>query len=268
MHYACDYRSPPLCRKFICGFLLSVLLVPLNSLAQVLEGTISWETRAVFSMGHAGLVTRVPVSVGQRVAKGDVLAEVDPTEAEAGLAAARARLAHAQAADDKARQFSQEQAELHELGASTARALAQAEQAATLSGLDLEAAKRALDAAEQRVASTVLKAPFNAWVLAVDVVAGQTLAVSHLDYPAVTLGSQALQANFNVPSARMQRVALGMPVKVTLNSGEAYDATLNSLALEPQTETGELVYGAGATFSLSPNDRLLPGTPVKVGWQE
>src|SRR5262249_34990433 len=111
------------------------------------SGSVRSTSTAAPSFGTSGTVTSIKVTVGQKVAKGATLATVDDTAAKRQLAAAEDDLAAARDALDRA----------EDAGGDTSSAQAQVDQA----GNDV-------DAAEDAVAGTVLKAPMAGTVTAID----------------------------------------------------------------------------------------------------
>jgi RND family efflux transporter MFP subunit len=233
-------------------------------IAQSLPARVSWDKRVELIAPMDGMVDRVAVSVGAKVSKGDVLIELNASAVAEALAIARAKLAHKKAAFDNAGQSRAQQQELHELGAATNAALMRAEQQFELASVDLNAAKLSLAAAEHRAELTTLRAPFDAWVVAVNTVENQWVRVADYGVPVVILGSQALRVNFNVPHTRINQFVLGTEVIIHFDDERTHDAVVTFLQPEPRLQAGELVYSAGARLSVAPEQRVFPGATAKV----
>jgi macrolide-specific efflux system membrane fusion protein len=111
------------------------------------DGSLESASSASASFETGGTVTSISVKVGDKVAKGQVLAKVDPAEAERTLAAAEADLDAAQDAVDRA----------EDAGSDTSSAENEVTQA-----------ELAVTEAEAAVTGTTLKAPMAGTVVAVN----------------------------------------------------------------------------------------------------
>ena len=157
-----------------------------------------------------GTVVQIPVQEGQKVRRGQLLAEVDPRRDEAALREAQARLRELET--DQAFQESElaRQAALHRQGIASRQAL---DQASTQAGL-AKARKEAAAATAERLAVTVAKlrivAPFDGTVLTRISQPGETLAAgSSLLRLART---DRFRVEAEVDEFDLSRVRLGMQV--------------------------------------------------------
>lgn len=138
-------------------------------------GVVRAKDRAVLSTAVAGRVTRVAVDLGERVRPGQVLLVLDPIPYEAGMQAAAASVAEAEASAretaarlDRARvAAASEAASPTELGALQTEARSAAAR--------LNAARAALAEARWRRRETVLRSPIEGVVSVRRVESGQTL---------------------------------------------------------------------------------------------
>lgn len=138
-------------------------------------GVVRAKDRAVLSTAVAGRVTRVAVDLGERVRPGQVLLVLDPIPYEAGMQAAAASVAEAEASAretaarlDRARvAAASEAASPTELGALQTEARSAAAR--------LNAARAALAEARWRRRETVLRSPIDGVVSVRRVEPGQTL---------------------------------------------------------------------------------------------
>lgn len=170
-------------------------------------GTITPRREKDLTFTSSGTVTRVAVSVGDKVRKGDLLATIDTTSLRAQLDAAEAQVTAAQAQVDEDGDASSSQQ------AANAASLASAES-------DLDAARDALEAATMR-------APFSGTVSAVgfevgDQAGGSTTptATGSDSTPAITVISpRSLLVEANVSAADVSQLEKGMQVEVTPTGG-------------------------------------------------
>jgi RND family efflux transporter MFP subunit len=172
-------------------------------------GTITPKREEDLSFSSAGTVTRVAVSVGDKVRKGDLLARIDTTSLQAQLDAAEAQVtaARTQLSDDAD-------------ASSTQRAADQA---------SLASAESDLDQAQDALAAATMTAPFNGTVSAVgyevgdQVGSGSNTPASNGgsgSTPAITVISpRSLQVDANVSAADVSRLRKGMQVEITPTGG-------------------------------------------------
>jgi RND family efflux transporter MFP subunit len=170
-------------------------------------GTITPTRDEDLTFSSQGTVTAVPVAVGDKVEKGDVLARIDTDLAQAQVDAAEARLTAART-------------QLSEDGdaSSTQRAADQASVASAES--DLEEAQDALDA-------TTMRAPFSGRVSDVGLEAGDQVGSSSptgdgsgSTPPAITVISpRSLQVDAAVSAADVSQLKKGMQVEIAPTGG-------------------------------------------------
>jgi macrolide-specific efflux system membrane fusion protein len=172
-------------------------------------GTITPKRQEDLAFSSAGTVTRVAVSVGDKVTKGDVLATIDTTSLEARLDAAAAQADAAQAQVD-------------EDGDTTSTQQA-ANQAA------LASAESDLDEAREALAAATLQAPFSGTVSEVGFEVGDR-AGGGSTTPAADTGSdstaaislislRSLEVEANVSATDVGRLQKGMQVEITPTGG-------------------------------------------------
>jgi multidrug efflux pump subunit AcrA (membrane-fusion protein) len=170
-------------------------------------GTITPRRQEDLTFSSSGTVTRVAVSVGDKVKKGDVLAAIDTASLRAQLDAAEAQVTAAET-------------QLSEDSDASATQLA-ADRAS------LASAESDLDAAQEAVEDATLRAPFNGTVSAVGFEVGdqagsadgQTVDGSG-STPAITVISpRALQVDASVSAADISQLKTGMQVEITPTGG-------------------------------------------------
>ncbi|QIQ87819.1 efflux RND transporter periplasmic adaptor subunit [Erythrobacter sp.] len=207
----------------------------------------------IIDIGSAlsGLVTRVNVVPGDRVAAGDVLFAVDPraaraqlAEAEAAIREARAAIAEARAARATAR----EQLALYEAiedPAAVSRAeviRAEGEEAAATSRLNLARAR--LAAAEARAASVrtdldrlTVRAPIAGEILAVNVRPGEFVATQGggSSVPFIQMGqTDPLHVRVDIDENEAARVEIGAPAMISPRGAAEIRVRAEFVRAEPQ----------------------------------
>ncbi len=208
----------------------------------------------------AGLVERLPVRVGERVAKGQTLATLDcrgnrikQRQAEAALTAARARLTLARQqlrrsrSLVKERNIPKETLDQRETELNTARA-------------DLAAAEAALDQARLAVAHCTVTAPFAGVVLERLAGEGEWIAPGK---PLVRLlDDRRLEVSAQVPLQRLE--SLRRAAETWLQAGDRR-YPLRLLRLVPAVDPRGHYREARLAFTA---DTALPGSSGRLGWRD
>lgn len=175
-----------------------------------LSGSIVSADSVHLSFRQAGRVIRVTVDEGDRIAQGQELARLDSVQqdqmlrvAEAGLAAARAGLAQARQADERAEA-------LLARGVGTRAARDDARQRLSETEGATRRAESALEQARRAVRETVLRAPQDAVVTARSVAPGQIVGAAQVVLSIAAL--EGLEAVFDAPDHPRLDSAMGSPV--------------------------------------------------------
>jgi macrolide-specific efflux system membrane fusion protein len=208
------------------------------------DGTLEPVTSAAAGFETSGTVTAVNVKVGQKVVKGQVLAELDPAAAKRALALAQANL---NAAED---------------ALARARAAASDTTAATN---EVATARLAVTAAQAGVAATKLTAPMAGTVTAVNGTVGSSASVSA---PAgggsgasttssgtssgfvevADLTNLQVAAKFSEEDATS--VKAGQTASMSWSALSGATATGQVLAVDPSATTSNSVVTYGVTLSI------------------
>ncbi|MCM4079658.1 efflux RND transporter periplasmic adaptor subunit [Paractinoplanes hotanensis] len=219
------------------------------------DGTVESAATATASFATGGTVTSISVRVGQKVAKGQVLAKVDPADAQRSLDAANADLDAARDAVDRA----------EDAGSDTSNA-----------DNEVEQAELAVDEAEAVVDGTVLTAPMAGTVTAVNGTLGSSsgggssgssgqASAAQQESSSSTgfielqdLTKMQVTAAFAEADATMLKEK--QPATITWNALDGTSATGRVSAIDPSATTANDVVTYGVTLSL---DKVPAG--VKAG---
>ena len=212
-------------------------------LRRTLAGVARAGVESRLSFRVSGTVQSVDVALGDRVRRGQVLARLDPTdyelmleEAEAGLAQAQAGLRRAEADYERVRAlYENNNASKGELDA--ARAGAESAQAQVESGV------KRLQQARQQVGYTVLRAPSDGAIAAVDLEVNENVQGGRQVF-LHTAGAD-VEVEVAVPEVLIAQVAVGQPVSVR------FDALPGSEVAAEITEVGVAVTGSASTFQVT-----------------
>ena len=163
-------------------------------------GTIRPVQRATIAAKVMGVIEQLPVSLGQRVATGDLLVQLTATDLAARVAQARTQL-------DQSRRDLERDTRLAATGAATADAL-------RLSTDRVALAEAALREAETTLGYATLRAPFAGVVSRRLVYAGDLASPGQ---PLVELeGSAAFEIEVPVPDSLATHLAIGTSLTATL----------------------------------------------------
>ncbi len=211
--------------------------------ARTFAGVARAGVESQLSFRVAGTVDRVPVIVGQQVKRGQLLAQLDPTdyelkvqEALAGLAQAEAALRNSDADYDRVRGlYENHNASRRELDG--ARANFESSQA------QVEAAQKRLEQARQQVAYCSLRAPVDGTVAAVDVEVNENVSAGQKLF-LLTAGSD-IEVEVALPETLIASVEPGEKVAVSFDAlpSRSFDATV--------TEAGVAAVGTATTFPVT-----------------
>ena len=191
----------------------------------------------------AGTVERVPVKVGERVRRGQVLARLDPTDYELRVQEAVAGLAQAEAAERNAEADYDRVRGLYENNNASLRELDGARATAESSRAQVEAAAKRLEQARQQLSYSTLRAPVDGQVASVDVEINENVGSGQKVF-LMTAGSD-IDVEVALPGALISDIAVGQSVDV------AFDALAGRTFGALVTEAGVAAVGTATTFPVT-----------------
>jgi RND family efflux transporter MFP subunit len=209
------------------------------------RGTVEAEKSAVISSRVAAMVTRVRVKAGDRVARGQVVLDIDPATAQGQLGQATGALAQAQAALALAERNYERFRRLVEKDAASNlevdMALMQFEQAKGA----VEQAEGAVGAARSVASESSVRAPFDGLVVRRMVEVGDLAAPGR---PLMMIESEhGRRLSLAVPASLVARseLAIGDSIEVRLDGHESIGATSativeRSSAADPMSHSFEI----------------------------
>ena len=197
--------------------------------SRTFSGIFRATVRSRLSFRVPGVVQWLPVSVGQSVRSGELLAELDPQdyelqvqEARAGLTQARAARRNAQAERDRVR-------ELYENDNASLSAWDQARAAAESAEAQVESLEKRLELARRQLSFTRLTAPVDGAIAATSVEVNENVMAGAT---VVTLTSGALpEVEIALPATLIAEIGDGDRVTVSCDAypGEAIQATVTEV---------------------------------------
>jgi len=204
------------------------------------SGSVSASQTSNLNFQTSGKVTKVDIKLGQQVKQGDVLAEIDPTDAQNSLKTAQASLATAQANLQQA------------LQGSTAAQLAQADQSVVSAQTSYNNAVNALQTLRTPPTAAQLQAAQQA----------VTAAQAQLQQ-----AQQALSDLYTNAQAAVQTAQLGLQkVQAALSAAQAAltNAQENQQLAQVTLTTAETAYCTAPDPSYIPSFCTVQATPISV----
>lgn len=230
------------------------LLMGLATPVQALDAVVDWAHKVELGIPVSGVIAEVHVGTGQHVKKGDALIQLEPAPFAAAVQQAEAALARARLQYRKARRDDDQAKELYERQVLSTTQLEDAAMALQEAGAAVKDAKGRLQSAQYELNKSVLGAPFDAVVLTVKAIVGQTVVSRLQAQSLVTLASRTLYvARAEVPSDSV--VAVGQPAWVIV---EAVPVKGQVRAIAPVSGGLQIE----VTFELQRS--LQPGTKVEL----
>lgn len=181
-------------------------------------GTVKLKTGAEVRVGSqlSGIVQKLNVSIGSRVKRGDVIAEIDSQSIVAKVAEAQAQLARDQVALVKAER---DDGRMQRLVAANATSQQQADDARAnleLARATVVSSERALRSAEVDLNYVTIRAPIGGTVASVSTQQGETVAAAFATPTFATIiADNALEVVAMVDEADIGSVRVGQPVTFT-----------------------------------------------------
>jgi len=212
--------------------------------ASVLQatGTVRAKQEAKLSAQAAGTLVRVTVNAGDAVKRGQVLAQLDTSNARIAANQARATKAAADAALEGAKTEVERARTLAAQGSLARAALDKAEVGYRQAQAQVQQAAAQVDGAQEALRDATLTAPFDGVITSRAANAGDYVSTGTAIFGLVN--TQALEVRVPVPEAFVDRVKAGAVIQGTLNpSGARFEARVRSLGaiIDTQTRTVEVL---------------------------
>jgi len=211
---------------------------------------------------NPGRVARVVVDEGERVHTGQPLLYLETEYLDLDLQRAKAEVVRAEAAYGEAKRELDRKQQLREKESVPAATFDRAQAGFDQATAALEIAKAMLATAEQRLADTVLRAPFDGVVMERRTAAGERLS-ERQDVAFVLARTSPLKLRFDVPERLLNAVKEGQIVKVTTDPfpNETFEGKVDLI--------GQTIDSSTRSFFVEANfpnkdGRLKPGLFARV----
>ncbi len=209
-----------------------------------LTGTIRSQHESTLSAKASGQIVALSAEVGDRVKKGQVLVQLDVSQASTSLSSARAAKRLAEANASHAQLEMERTATLFERGALADAALDGAKTQHDVGQAQLEQSEAAVLSAQQRIADSVVRAPFAGVVSARYMSQGEMATATPPSRLITLVDPDALEVRLNVPESLLPYVKTGDKLRGTVSpSGKALEVevTARSSLVDERTRTVEVL---------------------------
>jgi HlyD family secretion protein len=230
-------------------------------------GTLQAVTTVSVGTQVSGQISALFVDFNDHVKKGQLLARIDPTIAQQGVADAQATLEKAQAEEKQANSDQTRNRQLSSDGLIAANALEQGGSLLQEADATVKSANVALQRAKQNLSFTAIYAPIDGVVVERNVNNGQTVAAS-LSAPQLFLIANDLsrmQILALVGESDIEQIQQGQSVNFTVQAlpGQTFPGTVEQVRLQSATTDNVVNYTVIVTLE-NPGGKLLPGMTARV----
>jgi HlyD family secretion protein len=230
-------------------------------------GTLNAVTTVSVGTQVSGQVSVLLVDFNDHVKKGQLLARIDPTLAQQGVADAQANLEKLQAQANQASRDQDRNRELSDGGLIAPSALEQGGAALLVARAGERSADVALQRAQKNLSYTSIYAPIDGVVVERNVNVGQTVAAS-LSAPQLFLIANDLtqmQILAQVGESDIDRIKKDQSVTFTVQAlqGQRFTGTVQQVRLQSTTVDNVVNYTVVVTLE-NPDGKLLPGMTARV----
>jgi multidrug efflux system membrane fusion protein len=239
---------------------LAIVLLSASTLVAAAEQKtrLQWAQKVTLSTPVSGVINEVLVQPGERVAKGQTLLSLDQRALKAKLKGAQAELTLAEQNHQEAQRELDRTQEMYD------RTML-AEHDLELAKIDLTAAESQLQIAQSNVVQaqwnldySAIKAPFDAWVIKVHGVEGQTVMNQIQASPLLEVAKAgSMRVRGYLSAAEFSKVRIQQPITIRA-AGDAFTGSVQHIALE-SNEKGE--YAVDVVFDTQ-GRQLRAGLPA------
>lgn len=251
---ACDNEQPEVQERIraIAPFTVGDLA---GGTSRTLPGQFQAVDSASLGFSVSGTIQSLPVVVGQQVAEGDILSELDPRSYQLDVSSAQASLQQAQASANEAEAEFNRQRQLFQGGWISQSALDSYQASAETAASQVDAAQAQLALAQRNLDETVLTAPYDGIVASVP---ADNFTVVSPGQPVVQMdASGAIQLSVSTPERLAARMGLNM--EVALDAATIDDCGCRGRVSEIGQSLNEANTVTVNIAVIDPPSNLLPG---------
>lgn len=246
------------------GLLPILFVLSMQAAAAETDATLHWVRTVPLGTTVSGVVEHVGVDKGDRVRAGQELLNLVGKAFQADVEAKKAGLKKAENNDEEAERELERNQELYDRTLLSEHDLQLAKIQRDAAAAELQAARSALTKAERDYYYSVVRAPFDAWVLQRNAQPGQTVIVKLQASPLLVLAEAGrMLARSTVSGEMASKLKLGQRVKVSVAEKE-FTGKIHFVAMEP-VKSGAQEYAVDVIFD-SGKSVLRVGQAAKVAF--
>lgn len=210
-----------------------ILLLSLPTFAQEVDATLQWVRTVPLSTAVSGVVDRVNVNKGERVRDGQVLMNLVSDTFQAEVLAQKAMLKKSENNNNEAQRELQRTQELYDRTLLSDHDLQLAKIQDDAATAELQTARAMLVKTEQDYYYSVVRAPFDAWIVQRNVQPGQVVIVNLQASPLLVLAEAGrMLARSVVKGGTVSGIRPGQKASVTV-AGKNYTGKISFVAMQP-----------------------------------
>jgi HlyD family secretion protein len=230
-------------------------------------GTLSAVTTVNVGTQVSGQVSELNVDFNDKVKKGQLLARIDPTLAQAAVTDAQANLEKARAQALQAQREFNRNRELLNSGLVARSEFESTQSSSAVARASVTSAQVALDRARQNLSYTNIYAPIDGVVVDRKIDKGQTVAAS-LSAPelfSIANDLRHMQILTQVSESDIAQIKQGQPVEFTVQAlqGEKFNGVVQQVRLQSTTQDNVVNYTVVVAVD-NAQEKLLPGMTARV----
>lgn len=251
--------------KHLAKFLILLLTFvgPVCIQAASFDATVFWAKKISMSVPVSGQIAVINVSPGHEVKKDQVLLRFEQIPFKATVSQAEALLSRQRTLRKAAKREYEQAKELYERTVLSTVSLEEAKEKNQRAQADYKAAMANLSVAKYQFSQSILRAPFDGWILATHVSAGQTIVNNLETKPLIVIAEKGQYlARGNLPLKTISSLRIGDKVIVDMGNIEV-SGKINSIGLEPIKGKDKQHYLIEVIFELK-SPLLRAGQSVEV----
>lgn len=209
-------------------------------LVRSFNGTARSDKEINLSFRTSGILTTLNISTGQKVVKGELLAQIDNSEARLSLEQSLSTLNSAKANLNTSTSALERTKTLFEKGSASLSDYENAKSSFASAEANYQSAKRTVEIQKKQVGYGIIYAPADGVIASKNVENNENVGAGSLI--AVLNAGSAMEISLGLPENIINRVHKGMPItaKFPALQGKSFDGIVNEIA--PSIESGTATY--------------------------
>lgn len=228
--------------------------------AMRLTGTVQAKVISSLSFQTPGRIVSRHVEVGDAVAAGEVLAQLDPLALAFSVQSAQANLQDSHAKLRTALLTAQRQRTLAAAKVASTEEREVAEQGLTAAQQAVREAQARLRKTTEQMSDADLTAPFNGVITSVSLESGQTVSAGQTVLEIANTGLR--DAVFDVPEAQLADIHLGQRVQITLQRDPTVKCTGDLREISPASDTTTRLRRVKVSINNAPDSFRIGGAVI------